>query len=95
MTTGERETRQKKRKSPAKSGRVGITAIYLRDNNLHLYSKSSPCILKLSYKMLSFKTVGFQTHKLLPLLCRPANLKQELISTGSEEHEHVYHCRSF
>ena len=38
--------------------------------------------------MLSFEAVGFQTHKLLPLLCRPANLKQELISTGSEEHEH-------
>ena len=54
--------------------------LQLRDNNLHLYSKSSPCILKLSYKTLSIETVSFQTHKLLPLLCRPANLKQELIS---------------
>ena len=72
-----------------------LLTINLRDNNLNLYSKSSPCILKLSYMMLSFETVGFQTHKLLPLLCRPANLKQELISTGSEEHEHVYHCCSF
>lgn len=59
-----------------------LLTINLRDSNLHLYSKSSPCILKLSYKMLSFETVGFQTHKLLPLLL-PANLKQELISTGS------------